>query len=204
MSSIAEIIIFFVKEYINKDVFEKWVYEKTDLESFLGSELYLDVISVDFSKKEEVIHLKNNLKRFITDEKLINIDEINDGYCEKFFNQLNVLQLINRMDNSEKQVYELLLHEFVYPVYREEVIIDLINIRTEKELMRAMSRGLGMYRFPMEWKWFGEYLKDCELPTKIMIKGIDNIKRNFSGCYYLIKDVLGKVCEDRGCSVDYY
>lgn len=204
MKLINEIIIYFIKDYIMKDIFEKWIYEKQELESFLGKELYLDVITVDFSRKDEVIHLKNILKKYLLEERKLDIDEINDAYCERIFNSPDIEQIIEKLDGAEKGIYKLLFGEFVYPEYHEEVSIDLTNIKTEKELMSVISRGIGIYRFPMQWKWFSEYLADIDLPVNIKILGIDNIKRNFAGCYYLITNELGRLCKKKGCKVQYF
>jgi hypothetical protein len=75
----------------------------------------------------------------------------------------------------------------------EEVMIDLADVKTEEELMRKLSRGLGFYRFPMNWNWFDEYLKYSEIPHKIKITGIENIKKNFSECYKLLINEFKKV-----------
>jgi len=203
MKCILEIIIFFIKGYIDKDIFEKWIYENEELEGFLGNEFYLDVITVDFSKKEEIIHLKNILKKYLIEEKFVNIDEINDAYCERLFNSSNIEETISELKGTENAIYKLLLEEFSYPIYHEEVSINLTNIKTEKELMRVLCKGLGIYMFPMEWKWFEEYLAESDLPSKIEILGIDNIRKNFGGCYHLIRNILNKVSQDRGAKVQY-
>lgn len=55
----------FFRGELEVEAFEQWVYSDSSLEDALGEELYLDVISTDYSLKEDVSRITTRLKELI-------------------------------------------------------------------------------------------------------------------------------------------
>jgi hypothetical protein len=80
-----------------RKAFEEWLYSQNELENFLGEELYLRLISCDFSNKEEVWKVRQSLAESIDSHRLCECPKIKnldfipmgfDGDDERFFANL--------------------------------------------------------------------------------------------------------------------
>ncbi len=98
---------------------------------------------------------------------------------------------------SEKKIIDYILNEFKYPIVNDFSTIDLSGIKTEEQLLETLSKGLGFYRFPMEWNWLDEYLTYSDSPRIITIKGMENVRTNFEGCYHFIIDAFDRLTRQK-------
>jgi hypothetical protein len=66
LSEIQEKLLQFIVSQLATAEFEKWVYDTPELEVLFGSDLYLEVISLDYRNERAVRFLKGSLRRYYT------------------------------------------------------------------------------------------------------------------------------------------
>ena len=79
-----KIICLYLKKYISDKQFEKIFYQNIDdFENVLKEEIYWNILSSNFNKKEDIISMNTCLYNYVlTNHKSI-YDEISDAYIEK-------------------------------------------------------------------------------------------------------------------------
>jgi hypothetical protein len=87
MDKIAQLRFWeFIRGDLPTSEFESWLYQQNQLESFFGSEFYLDLISTNFQDKSELYVIRQKLKRLMPAlseclcHTLANLDMIPMGY----------------------------------------------------------------------------------------------------------------------------
>ncbi len=62
--SILKLMFFkLLNDAISTSEFEKWIYNNTSIEKELGTDIYLDLISFDYSKKDAILFIKDIFKK---------------------------------------------------------------------------------------------------------------------------------------------
>ncbi|MEO8530351.1 MAG: hypothetical protein ABI459_03955 [Deltaproteobacteria bacterium] len=74
----------FVRGDTPADQFENWVYVSSNLEAALGSETYLDIISVDYTHPQRVADLKAQLDKALVPPNPCLCHTVRSGGCVRF------------------------------------------------------------------------------------------------------------------------
>jgi len=78
-----DIICLYVKKYLSEEQFQNIFYDYMDnFQNELEEDIYLSILSTNFSSKEEIISLKTELYNFVLKSYTLIYNKINDSYVE--------------------------------------------------------------------------------------------------------------------------
>ena len=110
-------ICLYLKKYLTDEQFENIFYDYIeDFQNSLEEDMYLNVLSTNFSSKQEKISLETELYNYVLENYDSVYENINDAYVERIIDS-----------NKEDIVVEILKNKYQK---REEVDIDCSMINT--------------------------------------------------------------------------
>lgn len=156
--TIDTIIFGFVNGNIKAEAFEKYLYENVSLfENNMDSNLFMQLISLDFSNKKETIIVKKRLKDSLESAS----DKYNDAYFE--------LE-IEKDDDLKKLVSDCNLHS-------QSAIFECGNICSSYELHLKIKSFFDFpYWYGMNWTAFNDII-DLSDFTVLVLKDFGSLQK---------------------------
>lgn len=129
-----KVICLYLKKYVSDEQFETIFYDYVDdFQGCLPEDLYLYILSANFSRKEERIRLVTELCNYILKSHKSMYENVHDAYVECM------------VDSDAKDIITEILRERY--IKREEVYIDCGKICTQFELIFSIKQSLEYPRF---------------------------------------------------------
>lgn len=171
-------ICLFLKNYISEEQFITVFYEYiNDFQNFLAEDIYLNILSTNFSSKEEKISLETELRNFVLDNYQSLYEIINDAYVE------HMLDL-----DEEDIVVEMLKKKYEK---REEVDIDCSVINTQLELIVAIKNALHYPKFcGNNWNAVEDLIYDIVFPKRLVFLNWLEMKNKLPKDAEILSDIL--------------
>lgn len=150
-------ICLYLKKYLTDEQFENIFYDYIeDFQNSLEEDMYLNVLSTNFSSKQEKISLETELYNYVLENYDSVYENINDAYVERIIDS-----------NKEDIVVEILKNKYQK---REEVDIDCSMINTRSELIDAIKHALQYPHFCGDnWDAIEDLIYDIVLPQKLIL-----------------------------------
>ena len=145
-------ICLYLKKYISDEQFENVFYDYIeDFQKQLEEDMYLNVLSTNFSSKQEKISLETELHNYVLEYYDSMYKNINDAYIE-------------RIIASDKEDIVVKILKIRYRK-REKVDIDCSMISTRAELIDAIKQALQYPDFCGDnWDAIEDLMYDIVLP----------------------------------------
>lgn len=185
-----DIICLYVKKYLSEEQFQNIFYDYMDnFQNELEEDIYLSILSTNFSSKEEIISLKTELYNFVLKSYTLIYNKINDSYVE-------------HLVDSKKgdAVVEILKKRYEK---REEVCIDCSKISTRSKLIDSIKTELG---YPQtcgkNWAAIEDFIFDIIFPKKLIFYNWSDMEKKLPQDAMILKKMLDKVSYER-CVVIY-
>ncbi|MDE7286978.1 MAG: barstar family protein [Lachnospiraceae bacterium] len=185
-----KVICLYLKGYILVEQFEKFFFDCIDdFQSSLGEDIYLDILSTNFSSKEEKISLETKLYDFVLKNYMSLYEKINDAYVE------HMIQL-----NQKDTVVEMLKKKYEK---REEVEINCSMIITQSELINVIKKVLQYPQFcGNNWNAIEDLIYDIILPQKLTFINWSEMEKRLPQDTTILKAILDRNSEGR-CVITY-
>lgn len=145
----------YLNGYISEKQFENIFSCYIELfENSLEEDIYLEILSTNFSSKEERINLQSTLKKYILSNYRSMLDNMNDAYIEQ-----------KNDSNEEDFITEILKSRYEIP---KEICMDCSSIHSKDELITAVKKALQYPKFcGNNWDAIEDLFFDIILPKKI-------------------------------------
>lgn len=184
------IICLYLKNYISDKQFENIFYQHIeDFKNNLEEDIYWNILSSNFNKKENLITLKTYLYKYILKNYSLIYDEVNDTFVEILIETNEYYEVIEILKKKYKQ--------------KEEVLIDCHSINNELELLYSVKKNLN---FPQHcgnnWDAIEDFISDIILPKKIILHNWDSIKEKLPLATMKLESILNKV-DQKYCKILY-
>ncbi|BEO99550.1 barstar family protein [Fusobacterium polymorphum] len=185
-----KIICLYLKKYISDKQFEKIFYQNIDdFENVLKEEIYWNILSSNFNKKEDIISMNTCLYNYVLKNHKSIYDEISDAYIEKLIET-----------NEKNEIIDILKKKYEQ---KKEVLINCNKINSKLELICSIKESLN---FPQHcgnnWNAIEDFIYDVILPKKIILHNWSNIKDKLPQDTIILKGILDKI-NPRYCAVLY-
>ena len=93
---IIEILCLYLKEYLSTDQFEELVYDHlSEFEKLLDEDIYLELITTNFSSKESRISLFSRLHEYVLEKYEPEYHRITDAYIERMIDSGRQDRIVN-------------------------------------------------------------------------------------------------------------
>lgn len=180
-----QVMILYIKDYLTVDEFEKWIYDHIEkIEHEIDKDLYLDLISTSYTKKEGIITLKNKLIHLIEQNYANEYERINDNFIEDEI-----------LKNKNHEMYSLFEKKYAR---EEELVLDVEGINSSKELQCCLKKFFKLSDYYGEnWDALEDLLYgDIRLPYKIIIKNMNYLSRKLPNDAKILKELMIKYKRD--------
>ncbi|MGL4393733.1 MAG: barstar family protein [Brevinema sp.] len=176
-----EVICLYLKEYLSDEQFEQYFYNNMDeFEEYLGENTYLEIVSTNFSSKEERIRLQTQLKQYILTDFPEIYDKISDAYVELLI-----------QSNDRNEILEILKNKYVK---KQLITIDCSQINNNKEIIQTIKMALDFPDFcGNNWNAIEDLIYDVILPEKIIFSAWNTFKAKFPEDANFIKKIFNKI-----------
>lgn len=183
-------ICLYLKKYLTDEQFENIFYDYIeDFQNSLEEDMYLNVLSTNFSAKQEKISLETELYNYVLENYDSVYENINDAYVERIIDS-----------NKEDIVVEILKNKYQK---KEEVDIDCSMINTRSELIDAIKRALQYPHFCGDnWDAIEDLIYDIILPQKLILHNWHEVEKRIPQDTATLKSILDKYNNGR-CVVIY-
>lgn len=183
-------ICLYLKKYLTDEQFENIFSDYIeDFQNSLEEDMYLNVLSTNFSSKQEKISLETELYNYVLENYDSVYENINDAYVERIIDS-----------NKEDIVVEILKNKYQK---REEVDIDCSMINTRSELIDAIKHALQYPHFCGDnWDAIEDLIYDIVLPQKLILHNWREVEKKLSQDTAILKSILDKYNNGR-CVVIY-
>lgn len=82
-------ICLYLKKYISDEQFENIFYDNIEhFQNVLEEDIYLDILSTNFSSKQKMISLETELHNYVLDNYNFVYENINDAYVERIMREM--------------------------------------------------------------------------------------------------------------------
>lgn len=185
-----EVICLYLNGYLTDEQFEHYFYNNMeDAEKVVDENIYLEIISTNFSQKEECISLRFQLKQYVEKEVSEIYGNISDSYVES---------LTQSNDNNE--IINLLKTRYMK---KPLVKIDCRRIKNSKEIISTIKHSLNFPEFcGNNWNAINDLIYDVILPEKVIFIGWKAFEERFSEDADFIKKIFDKL-DTNNCSIIY-
>lgn len=190
MNYCIEVIIFYIKGYLNTDEFEDLLYDSYDLyNNEIEKSIFQEIICTNFHSKEQIIHLDKVLYEYIIRCFKVEYDMVNDAYIE-----------IQLKAQRKDRLFEI-IRTAIEP--KECVEIDCSRVCKGDELIGLIINNL-LYTTNCGHSWdaINDYIFDVVLPRKICFKDWSHIEKISSNDSKICKSILSRIDQER-CTVTY-
>ena len=171
-------ICLYLKKYLTDEQFENIFYDYIeDFQNSLEEDMYLNVLSTNFSSKQEKISLETELYNYVLENYDSVYENINDAYVERIIDS-----------NKEDIVVEILKNKYQK---REEVDIDCSMINTRSELIDAIKHALQYPHFCGDnWDAIEDLIYDIVLPQKLILHNWREVEKKLPQDTAILKSIL--------------
>ena len=171
-------ICLYLKKYISKEQFENIFYDYIeDFHNLLEEDMYLNVVSTNFSSKQEILSLETELHKYVLEKYFSVYENINDSYVEHIIDS----------DNGDI-VVDILKKKYQK---REEVNIDCSIISTQSELISAIKKALQYPHFcGNNWNAIEDLIYDIILPHKLVFGNWSKLEKRLPQDTEILKSIL--------------
>lgn len=184
-----EIIGLFLKGYIDKQTFEKSLYETIDdLIDVLNGSVIDELLNCNYSSNEQVSHLFFVLDEYLATNYTDAYLYINDAYVE-------------RVINSDRNDW---IAEYLRKHHQKTtcVIIDCTNTMTAEELVKSFKDSMP---FPTwcgnSWDAINDLIGEV-VPEELHLRGWDAVKKRLPNDAEKVSHILEQI-DDSVCMVCY-
>ena len=183
-------ICLYLKQYLTDVQFEDIFYDYIEIfQNFLQEDMYLNILSTNFSSKQERVSLETELRNYVLENHSLVYENINDAYVERIIDS-----------NKEDIVAEILKNKYQK---REAVDIDCSMLNTRSEFIDAIKRALQYPHFcGNNWDAIEDLIYDIILPQKLILHNWREVEINFPKDAATLKSILEKYSNGR-CMVMY-
>jgi hypothetical protein len=176
-----EVVCLYLKEYLSDEQFEQYFYNNIEeFETNLDESTYLEIVSTNFSSKEERIRLQTQLKQYIISDFPEIYDKISDAYIELLI-----------QSNESNEILEILKKKYVK---KQLITIDCSQAKNSKEIIQIIKVAL---EFPVfcgdNWNAIEDLIYDVVLPEKISFSSWSTFNKNFPEDAAFIKKIFNQV-----------
>ncbi len=174
------VICLYLKKYISEEQFENIFYDYIeDFQNSLGEDMYLNVLSTNFSSKQEKISLETELYNYVLENYYSVYENINDAYVERIIDS-----------NKEDIIVEILKKK---SQKREEIVIDCSMINTRSELIDTIKQALQYPHFcGNNWNAIEDLIYDIIFPQKLILDNWSEIEKKLPQDAAILKSILDK------------
>lgn len=189
--NLIEVIALYVKDYLSDREFEEWVYENDEeLNKLFCDTIYYEMISNCYNDKNEVIALKDKLKKYLLSNNYDDYNKINDSYVEAV---TDTVKTDDRIINILKKPY----------IQKDKVEINCNNINSLIQLHRALKEELGISQYyGMNWDALKDFLECTLMPQILLFSGWDHLKEIMPDESIKLQEILPESISDN-CKVIY-
>ncbi len=183
-------ICLYLKKYISEEQFENIFYDYIeDFQKQLEEDMYLNVLSTNFSSKQEKISLDTELRNYVLEHYDSVYKNINDAYIERII-----------ASDNEDIVVEILKSRYQK---REKVDIDCSLISTRLELIDAIKQALQYPNFcGNNWEAIEDLMYDIILPQMLTLSNWHEVEKKLPQDTTILKNILDKYTGER-CVITY-
>ena len=185
-----KIICLYIKEYISDEQFQNIFLD--DLNGFhdcLEDDMYLNILSANFSSKEERIRVRTELREYVLKNYKSMYEDINDAYVERIID-----------DDKEDIAVKILKKKYEK---QERIDIDCSMINTQLELIKAIKQALQYPQFcGNNWDAIEDLIYDIVFPQKLTFYNWNELEKKLAQDANILKSVLDRNNCDR-CVIKY-
>lgn len=185
-----EVICFYLNGYLTDEQFERYFYNNMEnTETDVDENIYLEIISTNFSQKQECISLRFQLKQYAEKEVPRIYSKINDSYVE-----------LLTQSNDNNEIINLLKTRYIK---KPLVKIDCGTIKNSKEIISTIKHSLNFPEFcGNNWNAINDLIYDVILPQKVIFIGWKLFEERFPEDAEFIKKIFDKL-DTNNCSITY-
>ncbi|MDE7120647.1 MAG: barstar family protein [Oscillospiraceae bacterium] len=186
MSPHIELMCLFVNGDLTSEQFETIFLDHiAAFESLLESSIYLKIVCTNFTKKNDIISLKNFLREYLISDYPNDINHTNDSYIEKIIDS-------DRNDT----IAELLRKRYEK---KELVSIECSNINTPEQLIAVIKK---MLQFPQicgnSFDAINDLIYDIMFPEKLILNNWNTVEKKLPRESEIIRNIL---CKRSDCEI---
>lgn len=185
-----DVICLYLKEYLTDEQFEQYFYSNMEYaESTVEENIYLEIISINFSLREDCISLRTQLKTY-AETKIPDIyEKINDSYVES---------LVESDDNNE-------IVNILRTRYAKKPLVKIAceTVENNKEIISIIINSLNFPQFcGNNWNAVNDLIYDVILPRKLIFTGWRSFKERLPEDAKFIEKIFSKV-DTKACLISY-